>query len=146
MDGASVEPGGDASVVFELVEAPFDRVADLVSFEIVGDRTFAGRVARDDRLGMHPGDQRPQRIGIISLIRQHALRSQAFQQIGCDWGIAALSRCQDDAQRTAKRIGGEMDLCRQPASGAPQSLIPPFEPLPVAACWCALTRLLSSET
>ena len=43
-------------------------------------------------------------------------------------------------------IGCKVDFGRHTTSGAPQSLIPPFEPLPVAACWCARTRLLSSET
>ena len=69
--------------------------------------------------------------------------AKALEQGGGLWGIARLAGSEDDANRAAASIDGEVDFGGQSASGAPQSLVlvPPF---PVAACWWARTRVLSS--
>ena len=56
--------------------------------------------------------------------------------------VANLSGSDDEAERTAERVGQHVDLGGQSASGAPQRLIfgPPF---PLAACWWARTMVLS---
>lgn len=59
---ASVEAGRDASEVLELVEAPLDGVANLVSFEVIGDEPLSGRVAGDHGFGLHTGDQGTQSV------------------------------------------------------------------------------------
>jgi len=48
--------------------------------------------------------------------------------------LVCLEVIRDSAQWAAQSIDGEMYLGRQTTSGSPQSLVPPFEPLPVAAC------------
>src|SRR5215475_6822534 len=59
-----------------------------------------------------------------------------------------LAAGQQKAQRPAERVGEQMDLGRQSTSGTPQSLVVSTPllalPLPVAACWWALTRVASS--
>ena len=148
MYGSPVEACGNATEVFELVEAAFDGVADLVCLEVVGDWTFAGRIAWDHCFSAHIGDQGSQSIGIIGLVSQDPTGRQAFQQGRSKRRVATLTRCQDQLEGSAQPIDGDVDLGGQSTSGTPQSLIPPFwpPPLPVAACWCTRTRLESSET
>src|SRR5205085_12699684 len=60
-----------------------------------------------------------------------------------------LAAREQEAQRPSERVGEQMNLGRQSTSGTPQSLVrSPFlaAPLPVAACWWALTRVASSIT
>lgn len=134
VDGSAIKAGGYSAVVLELVETAFDGVANLVSLEVIGDRAFSGWIAGDHRLGTHVLDEGSDCIGIIGFIGKHPQRLQAVQQGGRYRGIATLTRCQDQSQRAAQGIDGEVYLGRQTASGSPQSLAPPFEPFPVAAC------------
>lgn len=134
VNGASVKAGRGAPEVLELVEASLHGVSDLVGFEIIGDPPLSCRVTGDHRLSLHGRDQITQSIGIIRLVRKNALRRQAIQQVRRNRRVATLAQCQDYAQGSAEGICGQMYLCRQTTSGSPQSLVPPFEPLPVAAC------------
>lgn len=125
---------GDTAEVFEFVEASLDNVALLVGFEVIRDWPPAGRIAGDDGFSSHAGDQRAQGIGSIRLVGQNPSRRQTFKQGRSERRIATLAGGQDEFQRAAQRVDGDVDLGRQTTSGTPQSLLPPFEPLPVAAC------------
>jgi hypothetical protein len=58
---------------------------------------------------------------------------QAFHQVLGLGDVVPLPRCQDETQRIAQGIDGNVDLAGQPAPRAPDGLIPspPFAP---AAC------------
>src|SRR5215510_10111840 len=100
------------------------------------------------RVGLHGMTTSAPRLVISSrralgLVGDHMVGVEALEEQGCLRGIAALSGSKDDAYRPPLAIDSEVDLGGQSSSGAPQSLtlVPPF---PVAACWWARTRLLSS--
>ena len=124
--GLPVKACCDASKVFELVEAAFDGVADLICLEIIPDRFLAGWIARDDGFGAHFRDEFAQGVGIIGLVGQHPARRKPIKQGRGKRCIAALTGCEDDLQRSAKRIDSHVDFGCQSSSGTPQSLVPPF--------------------
>ena len=95
------------------------------------------------RLGVQASDQRAQGIAVIGFAGEHGAAGLVFEQRGRLGDIAGLAGGDDEAQGPAERIGEQVDLGRQSASGTPPCLIlgPPFPP---AACWCARTIVLSS--
>ena len=133
----------DASEVLELVEAAFDAITRLVDFEVVGDQALAGWIAGDDGGRTDVGDEGPQSVAVVGLVGEDMGWPEAVEKGRRLRHIAGLSGRENDPQGPPPRIGGEMDLGGQSTSGTPQSLIlaPPF---PVAACWWARTRVLSS--
>lgn len=133
----------DTSEMLEFVEAALDAVARLVDGEVVGDQRLAGGIAGYDRRCAGGGDEVAQGVAVVGLVGEDMLRFETFEQGRCLWCITGLAGCQNDAKRPSQGICGKMDLGGQSTSGAPQSLVlgPPF---PVAACWCARTRVVSS--
>lgn len=100
----SVIACGYVSEVLEFVEASFDEVARFVCFEVVGDQRPAGRIAGDDSLGPHPGDDGAQGVAVIGLVGEDTFGLQPFEQGGPLGNIAALARRQDQPQRTASSV------------------------------------------
>jgi hypothetical protein len=59
-----------------------------------------------------------------------------------DLAVVRLPCCQAEPDREALRIDDDVNLGREPASGATETMIwPPF--FAVAACWCARMGVLS---
>ena len=89
------------------------------------------------------GDELSQRVGVVGPVGENGLRGEAFDQGRRCQHIVALSGGDAEADRPAEGVGGHVDFGGQSSSGTPQSLVagPPFPP---AACWCALTKVLSS--
>ncbi len=143
VDCSSVVSCGDAPEVLELVEAAFDAITRLVDFEVVGDQALAGWVAGNDGGGADVGDEGTESIAIVGLVGEDVGWPEAVEKGRRLRHVAGLSGRENDPQGPPLCIGGEMDLGGQSTSGTPQSLIlvPPF---PVAACWWARTRVLSS--
>ncbi len=143
MDGEPIISRGDATKVFELVEASFDAISRLVDFEVVRNQTLASWIAGNDGGSADVGDEGTQSIAVVGFVGEDVGWPEAVEQGRRLRHIAGLSGRENDSQGPSLCIGGEMDLGGQSTSGAPQSLIlvPPF---PVAACWWARTRVLSS--
>lgn len=133
VDGFSVVSCGDAAEVFEFVEASFDAIARFVDLEVVGDLVFSGRVAGDDGGGAGAFDEGAEVVAVVSLVGEHVSRPEAVQQGRRLGHVAGLTGGEQDAQRPALGIGGQVDFSGQSASGTPQSLVP-APPFPVAAC------------
>ena len=72
-------------------------------------------------------------VAVIGLVGDDMGCPHAFDQRQGVTCITGLALCEQEPDRTAQTIHGDMPFARQPASGAPQSLVldPPF--LPVAA-------------
>lgn len=87
-------------------------------------------------------DDRPQSIAVVGFVGKHGAAGLAVEQGRRLGDVADLSGRDDEAERTAERIGQHMDFGGQSTSGTPQRLIfgPPF---PFAACWWARTIVLS---
>jgi len=143
VDGEPIVSRGNASEVFELVEAALDAISCLVGFEVVGDQALSGWIAGNDGGGADVGDEGSESVAIVGLVGEDLDWPEAVKKGWRLRHIAGLSGCENDPQGPPLRIGCEMDLGGQSPSGTPQSLIlvPPF---PVAACWWARTRVLSS--
>jgi hypothetical protein len=119
--------------MFQPIEAPLDTVSMFVDDGIVGDDDLASAVGRDDRLGIHGLDRRPQGIAVIGFVAKYGFTCLALEKRRCLRDVTNLTGRDDEAQWTAERIGQHVDFGGQSASGTPQRLIlgPPF---PLAAC------------
>lgn len=87
---------------------------------------FSGRVAWNDCLGAHIGDEGAKGIGIVGFVGKDAAGREALEQGRGERGIAALAGREDALERSAEPVHGHVDRGCQPSSGAPQSLVPPF--------------------
>ena len=143
VSGSSVEACCEAPEVFEFVEASLDAVAASVECGVVRDRHPARAGGRDDGFGAEVFDELAQGGGVIGAVGEDGPRREAMDEGWCGEDVVALSGGDEEADRPAERVRGHVDLGGQSSSATPQSLIagPPF---PFAACWCALTRVLSS--
>src|SRR5512145_593027 len=92
VDVAPVVAGGDATEVFELVEASLDAVASFVENGIVRDRGFARAAGWDD--GLHAGlrDDRAHLVGVIALVGDHAATLYRVEQRRHGNDIVRLAR------------------------------------------------------
>src|SRR6266568_6298093 len=143
VDGAAVVACGDVAKMLEFVEEALDPIAQRVGDGIMRNDEITRRFGGDDRLGAGFGDEVAQRIAIVSFVGDDATGAEIGQQLRCGGDVMRLPASQDEAQGPTERVGDDMDLGGQSSSGTPQSLIavPPF---PVAACWWARTRVVSS--
>src|SRR5687768_13187722 len=82
-------------------------------------------------------------IAVVGFVGDHGTAIEACQQRRCGDNIMDLAAGEDEAQRATERIGEHVDFAGQSSSEAPQSLVLVL-PFPVAACWCARTRVVSS--
>ena len=70
------------------------------------------------------------------------MRPEMIEEFVCNLPIMRLASSQAEPDREALRIDDGMDCCREPPSGATETMIsiPLFA---VAACWCARMEVLS---
>src|SRR5690606_17585543 len=78
VDGPSLVAGCEAAKVFHSAEIALDAVAVLISELVVGNDDLARSVGRNDGLGSHSGNDRPQGIAVISLVGQNRFAGLAF--------------------------------------------------------------------
>ena len=149
MDGAAIIARGEAPKVLQLVEAALDQVALAVEDGIMGNDGLAASVRRDDRRHAGGLDGLADRIAVVGFVGDHGIGLDAVEHRLGGSALVNLAAGQQEAQWPAKRVGKQVDFGRQTSSGTPQSLVrAPLlaAPLPVAACWWALTRVASSIT
>src|SRR5262245_36043928 len=143
MTSAAVIAGGDMAKMLQFVEEALDAVAQPIGDLVVGDSDRARSFGWDDRFGMSLSNQFAQGIAVVGLVGNDAPGGDVFEQLRGSGDVMRLAAGENEAQRPALGIGKDMDLGRQSSSRTPQSLVlaPPF---PVAACWWARTRVVSS--
>src|SRR5262249_14321183 len=87
-------------------------------------------------------------VAVIGLVSNDGVALNAVEHRPRGAALMHLAASQQEAQRPTERVGEQMNLGRQSTSGTPQSLVVSTPllapPLPVAACWWALTRVPSS--
>ena len=115
-------------------------MAQLVEIFVVGAMDFAVAFWRDHGLRLAAFEQVQQSIGIIGFVGHQAGARQALDQRFGLRTIGHIAIGDDDLDRQAKGIDGQMQLGVQAALGAGQALVPPFAP---AACGCALMWVAS---
>lgn len=129
--------------MFEFAEEAFDEVAFTVERLAEARLPFAigfGRDVGHRALGL---DQITDAIGIISLVGEYdGARCKAIKQAVRGGSVVGLAWCQAEPDRESLRIDERVDLGRETAPGATETMIstPLFA---VAACWCARIDVLS---
>ncbi len=129
--------------MLELAEEALDQVALSVEPIAEARLPFAVGFGWDVGRGALLLDQRADAIGVISFVGENdgAGTKVVEQPIG-DLAVMRLACGQAEPDREALRIDDSVDLGREPASAATETMIrtPLFA---VAACWCARTEVLS---
>src|SRR5215471_13553307 len=143
VDSAAIVACSDVAEMLEFVEEALDPITQPIGNFVVRDDDFAGLDGWDDGFGAGVGDQVAQPIAVVGFVCDHAISSEIGQQLRRGGDVVCLTTRQDETQGATERIGDGMDLGGQSSSGTPQSLVavPPF---PVAACWWARTKVVSS--
>ena len=141
--GELVVAGGDASEVLELAKEALDLVALSVECLREAGPPLAvglGRDVGDRALAL---DQVADGVAVVSLVAEHdGARCEAVEQRQRGGGVVRLPCRQAEPEREALPIDDRVDLGRETASGATETMIstPLFA---VAACWCARMEVLS---
>jgi hypothetical protein len=110
--------------VLQLGEEALDQVT--LAVEPLAEAGFPTPIAlrRDVRSGALLLDQRAHAVGIIGLVRQHdRARAELIEQRVGDLPIVRLPSGQAEPDREALRIDERMDLGREAASGATETMI-----------------------
>ena len=143
VDGAAVVACGDVAKMLEFIEEALDPIAQPVGDGVMWNDDFARRFGRDDGFSAGFGDEVAQRVAIVGFVGNDAASAEVGQQLRCGGDVMCLAAGHNEAQGPTERVGDDMNFGGQSSSGTPQSLIavPPF---PVAACWWARTRVVSS--
>ena len=132
--------GGDAAEVFEFGEKSFDLIVLAVKAFAEAGLPFAVGLGRDVWHRALGFDQIADGVAVIGLVGEHSgARVEQRQRSGC---IVGLARSQAEPERETLPVDERVDLGREAAPGATETMISP--PLfVVAACWCARTEVLS---
>jgi hypothetical protein len=126
---------GNGPELLEFGKEVLDEVAGFVEIGIIGARRLAVGAGWDDRNGSCLF-QRPDHplVGIVGFVGEQRLGFQPRQQgVGPDQ-IGSLPGGEMKARGGAQRIGGGVDLGRQPALAASNRLLSPVPPLAPALC------------
>jgi hypothetical protein len=132
--GELVVASSDAAEVLQLREEALDQVA--LAVEALAEAGFSAPVAlgRDVGRGALVLDQLADAIGVVGLIRQHdGSRDEMVEQRVGDLPVMHLPCRQAEPDREPLRVDDDVDLGREPAPGATETVIcPPL--FAVAAC------------
>lgn len=170
--GGFLVAGGDASPLFEAVDAPLDGVALFVGLAVEGWWSAASAASAEPvaALVCGDGDHGPDAAlaqvfadgaGGVCLVGEDHVRPgagsssptgdpQAGHELGKGRCVTGLSGGEDEREGPAAGIGGEVDLRGQSAAGTADGVVAgfagrgPFLRAP-AACWWARTIVESTE-
>ena len=130
--------------MLELTEEAFDQIALAIERFAEAWFPFAIGFGRDVGHCALRFDQVADAVGIISLVGQNdGVRIEAIEQAICGRPVVGLTRCQTEPDREPLGVDDRMDLGREAAPGATETMIsiPLFA---VAAWWCARMEVLST--
>jgi hypothetical protein len=96
--GKLVEPGEDASIVFELIEETFDQMTLFVEMTVIETKVGAVFSRRDHRNSTHLVDQVNQLIGIISSVSDHKVSFLILKEFWRLGDIVPLAASQQEFQ------------------------------------------------
>ena len=130
--------------MLDLVDEAFDEMALLVKLLVVRDRLASVYFGWDDRLGAE-SEVRPDPVDVVCLVGNDVLGHKAVDQCFGLRAVVDLAGREDEAQRIAEGIDGDVDFRGRATARAADrlSLGPPFPP---AECWCARTIVASMMT
>lgn len=129
--------------MLELAEEALDLVALAVECPAEAGLPFAIGLGGNIGHRALAFDQVADAARVIRLVAKNdGARLKAVEQPECGRGIVRLARCQAEPDRETLPIDDRVDLGRETAPGATETMIstPLFA---VAACWCARMEVLS---
>lgn len=129
--------------MFDTAEEAFHQVAVFVHMTIIVTLFQAIAARRNHWLHAALTQVNHQGIRIVTLVGQYLSRMQALQQGLRLINVRDLTSRQQPAHRITQGIYDRMNLRAQPAARTSDRLRPRFFWVP-AACWWALTTVLSS--
>lgn len=141
--GELVVTGSDAAEVLELAEEAFDQIAFAIERFAEAWFPFAVGFGRDVGHGALRLNEVADAISIIGFVGQNdGVRIETIKQAICGRSVVRLTRCQTEPDRESLGVDDRVDLGREAAPGATETMIsiPLFA---VAACWCARMEVLS---
>ena len=129
--------------MFESTDESFDDVSELVPLAIMSADAMS-TPRWNHGLSADGADLVSQRVAVVSLIANHKLGLELFQQDFATGHVVPLPFRQMELGRLALVIDRYMDFGAEAATGESQRLgvLPPFAP---AACWWARTIVESSN-
>lgn len=115
--------------MLDFVDEAFDEMALLVKLHVVRDRLGSRDFGRDDGLGAE-GEVRPQPVDVVRLVGDDMLGDVAVDQCFGLRAVVDLAGREDEAQRIAESVDGDVDFRGWAAARAADrlSLGPPFPP------------------
>jgi hypothetical protein len=114
---------GDAAVIFDLVDESLDQVSLFVEVLAVRDSLRAGTLRWNDGLSTRVCNGGSKVIGVVALVGEQVFEGKTLDQALCLTDIGDLACRQDEADRIAEGIDGNVDLCAQAAARTPDRLI-----------------------
>lgn len=115
-----------ASELLETAEETFDQISIPVEMSIERAKYAAIGARRDNRLGALRLDSCHESVGVVALVRDDEASRLILDQRGSLIDVCNLSCRQNDAQRIAQRIDGNVQFGGQPASRAADFLAAGF--------------------
>ena len=121
--GRLLVPRRHPPVLLDQVDEPLDLLAFLVHMLVIITRHLPVLLRRDHRFAALPFRRRHDRVTVVRLVEDVRTRFMPpDQRLGlCDVGL--LARRQDEFDRIAQAVDGDVDLGAEPAPGATQRLI-----------------------
>ena len=105
----------DAVRILDLVGGAFRQLPPLSGRTEVADRFSVG-LRRNDRRDVARLEPLDERVGVVSLVSNHGLGREVFEQrLGLRY-IVNLPRCERERDWIAERIDGRVDFRRQSAT------------------------------
>ena len=126
--GLAVRAGGEAAPGFEPIEGARNPVAVLVERPVIGPRHPAAGSRRKDWRGAVAFNALNECLPSIGFVGNDGAGAEAGEESSRLRTSVALSSSHNQAYGSPLTIHGEMNLCRQSASGTPHSRVqvPPF--------------------
>src|SRR6185312_10609707 len=135
---------GDAPELLESAEEALDEVAVFIEVTIIGTLSQTMTARRNHRLCASSFNGVDERIGIVALVSDDALRLNPLDE-GRRFGhVGHLPGGQTQAQGIAQGFDRRMNFSAQPTPATSDGLIACFFGAPVA-CWWARTMVESTN-
>src|SRR4051794_12058697 len=142
--GRLLVPRGDPAILLDQADEPLDLLALLAQMLVIITRPPPFFLRRAPRVAPLPLRRPHDRIAVVSLVEDVGPRLMPADQRPGLHDVGLLTRRQDEIDRVAQGIDGDVDLGRESAPRAAQRLISVYPPFTApAACWCARTTVLS---
>src|SRR6516165_4706009 len=150
--GQVIVPGRDGAELFELAHEALHAVPLSIESLVMPYLFHAITPCRNHRLDFLFSEAGTDFVAVIGLVHNRRFHRTSFRysRENCAQysGVMLLPGCQHDTKRRLFICRRQVDLARETASASAQPLLAlfPFFAAAPAACWCARTMVLSTNS